>query len=188
MTHYNIDWVHGVFRVEETVVDKKKKGPKTEAGYRDVKILPPAYDALIAQKAYTFLEDEQVFHNPRTGQAWETSQQLRRTAGMHLLKKAGVRYRNPYQTCHTYASMLISRGETISWVSRQMGHEDVQTTLKCYTAWLPDTTAKGGYSTRIDWGKYLKEPSTGGSSCLFFRNGRLRQTTKDKGLRVAAKM
>ena len=52
-------------------------------------------------------------------------------------------------------SMLISQGENVLWVSKQMGHANMQVTLKRYTNWLPDTSAKGGYQTRRDWGAYL---------------------------------
>ena len=109
----DVDWIHGQIRVEETIVDKRRKGPKTDSGYREVSLLPPAETALVNQKQYTYLEGKQVFHNPRTGNAWETSQQLRRTAWALLLKRAGVRYRNPYQTRHTYASMILSKGESV---------------------------------------------------------------------------
>jgi integrase len=34
--------------------------------------------------------------------------------------------------------MMISKGENILWVSKQMGHKDVQVTLKRYTQWVPD--------------------------------------------------
>jgi len=98
-----------------------------------------------------------VFHNPLTNAPWETSQQLRRTAWMPLLKRAGVRYRNPYQTRHTYASMMISQGENIMWLSKQMGHADAEVTLRKYARWVPDTTTKGGYQTRHNWHAYLEE-------------------------------
>lgn len=129
----DVDWIHNTIYIKETIVDKKQKGPKTDAGYRTVMLLPPAKCALENQKHYTFLEDQQVFYNPPTRKAWETSQQLRRTAWTYLLKRAGVRYRNPYQTRHTYASMLISQGENVLWVSKQMGHANMQVTLKRYT-------------------------------------------------------
>ena len=154
----DVDWIHGLIRVEETIVDKEKKGPKTEAGYREVLLLQPALEALEAQKQHTFLADGRVFHNPRTNQPWETSQQLRRTAWMHLLKRAGVRYRNPYQTRHTYASMMISQGENIMWVSQQMGHASMEVTLKRYARWISDDSTRGGYRPRHDWSAHLSDP------------------------------
>lgn len=153
----DVDWAHGCVRVEETIVDKQTKGPKTVAGYRDVSLLPPALKALRDQKQFTFLENGRVFHNPATRRPWETSQQLRRTAWTPLLRRAGVRYRNPYQTRHTYASMMISKGELLMWLSQQMGHADAQVTLKRYARWMPDANAKGGYQTRHNWDAYLEE-------------------------------
>ena len=79
----DIDWVHHSLRVEETVVDKKTKGPKTFAGYREVLLLPQALEALNSQKEFTFLNQGRVFYRPGTKQPWESSQQLRQTADSH---------------------------------------------------------------------------------------------------------
>jgi integrase len=43
---------------------------------------------------------------------------------MLTLKKANIDYRNPYQTRHTYASQMLSRGENPMWVAHQLGHKD----------------------------------------------------------------
>ncbi|MEM9243698.1 MAG: tyrosine-type recombinase/integrase [Pseudomonadota bacterium] len=112
--------------------------------------------ALEGQRFHTFLSGHRVFHNPVSGNPWETSQQLRRTVWMRLLKQADVRYRNPYQTRHTYASMMLSQGENIMWLSKQMGHADAQVTLRKYARWLPDSRVKGGYQLHHDWQNYLE--------------------------------
>lgn len=151
----DIDWINGMLRVEETIVAKEAKGPKTEAGLRDVLLLPPALAALKAQRAFTFLQDDRVFYNPRTNQPWESSQQLRRIAWTPTLKKAGVRYRNPYQTRHTYASMMLSQGENIMWVSKQLGHVDIEMVMKTYGRWIPDQSAHSGYRPVHNWEVHL---------------------------------
>ncbi|KTC99204.1 Arm DNA-binding domain-containing protein [Legionella erythra] len=107
----DIDWENQLISIEETIVAKESKGPKTEAGKREVLLLPPALDALEKQKEFTYLKKGRVFYNPQSNKPWETSQQIRRTQWMPVLKKAGVRYRNTYQTRHTYASMMLSQGE-----------------------------------------------------------------------------
>lgn len=89
-------------------------------------LLRPAIEALKSQMNYTLGISKRVFHNPRTNQPWETYHQIRRTAWIHTIKRANVRYRNPYQTRHTYASMMLSSGENIMWVASQMGHVDVR--------------------------------------------------------------
>lgn len=50
--------------------------------------------------------------------------------GQRALRKAGVRYRYPYQMRHTFASQALSAGENAMWVARQMGHRDWTITAK----------------------------------------------------------
>lgn len=60
------------------------------------------------------------------------------------LKEADVKYRNPYQTRHTYASMMLSAEEPLLWVSHQMGHADVLVTAKKYARWIPESDPLAG--------------------------------------------
>ena len=152
----DIDWINGVVHVSRAVVKKQVKCTKTEAGERDVLLLPPAIMALKGQKPHTFMIGKRVFHNPRTNEPWETDHQIRRTAWIHTLKKAGVRYRNPYQTRHTYASMMLSGGENIMWVAGQMGHVDTEMVMKTYGKWIPDTRVKRGYQPINNWGHFIE--------------------------------
>ena len=151
----DIDWLNGIVRVSRAVVLKKEKGTKTKSGQRDVLLLPPALEALQNQKKFTYLEGARVFYNPRTNTAWETDGQIRKTCWTHILKKAGVRYRNPYQTRHTYASMMLSADENSLWVAKQMGHKDTEMIIKNYGRWIPDTSAIAGYTTVNDWSSPL---------------------------------
>ncbi|QPI52885.1 site-specific integrase [Massilia antarctica] len=146
----DIDWIHGQVRVQRAVVAKTEKGTKTEAGKRDVLMLPLARAALQAQKEHTFLIGGRVFHNPRTCTPWETDAQIRKTCWTAILKKAGVRYRNPYQTRHTYASRMLSAGENPWWVAKQMGHVDVEMVFRHYGKWMPNKDS-GQYKPVNDW-------------------------------------
>ena len=151
----DIDLINDVIHVTRAVVKKQVKGTKTSAGTRAVMLLPPAIAALSAQKQFTFNIGKRVFHNPRTNQPWETDHQIRRTAWIHTIKKAGVRYRNPYQTRHTYASMMLSGGENIMWVASQMGHVDTEMVMRTYGKWIPDNSLKVGYRPVKDWNEYI---------------------------------
>ena len=141
----DIDFVNNKIMVSRAVVEKTEKGTKTAAGTREVMLWPLALAALIAQKEHTFIEGKRVFYNPRTKSPWETDAQIRKTLWTHVLKKAGVRYRNPYQTRHTFASTLLSRGENIWWLSQQMGHVDAEMITRNYGKWIPDSSKKNGY-------------------------------------------
>lgn len=147
----DIDWLKGIVRVSRAVVLKQEKGTKTKSGSRDVLLLPPALEALKNQKPFTYLEGKRVFYNPRTNTPWETDGQIRKTCWTHILKKIGIRYRNPYQTRHTYASMMLSAGENPLWVAKQMGHKDTEMIIKHYGRWIPDRSIAAGYKPVNEW-------------------------------------
>jgi len=132
-----VDWVHTCARVDLNRVAKVDKAPKTEAGIRDVELNEPAIAALTAQKEATFLANGRVFLNPRTGEAWDTDAQLRKTFWEPLCKRAGVRYRNPYQVRHTYASAALTAGANPFWLANQLGHVDGEMVFKIYGKWIP---------------------------------------------------
>jgi len=147
----DVDWVNGKVRVRRALVCGQIKAPKTAAGERDVLLLPPALAALKAQKEFTFLADYRVFHYPKWDKPWASYQQVCKGTWTPLLKRAGVRYRYPYQTRHTYASMLLSAGENMLWVANQMGHVNTEMVIKNYAKWLPDSGVKAGYQLVGDW-------------------------------------
>lgn len=87
---------------------------------------------------------EEVFQNPRLERRWEGDQPIRKTLWKGVLRSAGVRYRNPYQTRHTYASMMLSAGEHPMWVAKQMGHADWTMIARVYGRWMPDADQAAG--------------------------------------------
>lgn len=117
---------------------------KTSAGRRSVKLLRPALKALEAQKAHTFLANREIFQNPRTLERWTGDQPIRKTMWTPAMKKSGVRYRRPYQTRHTYASMMLSAGEHPMWVAKQMGHNDWTMIARVYGRWMPSSSEAAG--------------------------------------------
>jgi integrase len=60
------------------------------------------------------------------------------------LRKAGIRYRNPYQTRHTYDSLMLSAGELLPWISSQMGHSTTAQTTKAYARYIDDSLTDAG--------------------------------------------
>lgn len=144
----DIDFVGGTVRVRRAITRESKgvaEYPKTDAGRRDVKLLAPALAALNAQKSLTFLAqaDGPVFINPTTRERYAGSHQIYRV-WQTALKRAGVRYRRPYQTRHTYASMMLSAGEHPMWVAKQMGHADWTMIARVYGRWMPSADDSSG--------------------------------------------
>jgi integrase len=142
----DIDFEKGVIHVQraKTQYAKQAETTKTKAGTRQVKILPPALEALNAQKAHTFLKCAQVFINPITDKPFVGDQAIRKSLWQPALKKAGVTYRRPYQTRHTYASMMLSAGEPLAWVSKQLGHSNVLMTAQVYATYIQDSQPDAG--------------------------------------------
>lgn len=143
----DIDFVRGYVCVNKALTQyaKTAETTKTRAGAREIKILAPAMQALNAQKLLTFLRpDGRIFLNPRTGMPWIGDQAIRKTLWQPALKRAGVRYRRPYQTRHTYASMMLSAGESPMWVAQQMGHSSWLMIGRIYGRWIPDAAPEAG--------------------------------------------
>ncbi len=110
--------------VKRAHVRGQLKDTKTKSGKREVVLQPQARESLLNQQAFTGKQNETVFHNPHTNQPWKNDQPIRKSTWIPALKKAGIKYRNPYQTRHTFASMMLSTGEHYMWVAQQMGHKD----------------------------------------------------------------
>lgn len=50
----------------------------------------------------------------------------------------------PHSLRHTYASLLLQRGESLLYVSRQLGHASIKLTADLYGRWLPIYSTRGG--------------------------------------------
>jgi integrase len=50
----------------------------------------------------------------------------------HAVERAGVEYRNPHTTRHTYATTWLRAGGRLETLSKQMGHASIKTTADLY--------------------------------------------------------
>jgi integrase len=142
----DVDEERGELRVMRAVTQDSSQveTTKTVSGRRTVRLLGPAMAALNDQKQYTALLGAYIFHNPRTNEPWEGDGPIRKTLWQPALRKSKVRYRRPYQTRHTYASMMLSAGEHPMWVAQQMGHSDWGMIRRIYGKWMPDASPDAG--------------------------------------------
>ena len=132
----DIDWLKCKISVERArVVGITNDDTKTEAGRRKVDMLQGAFDALKNQQRFTALAAGVIFHDPGRNAGWDTNKAIRARWKI-TLRKAGVRYRNPYQTRHTYASTLLSAGVNPLYVAKQMGHRNTEMINRHYGRWL----------------------------------------------------
>ena len=137
----DIDFDKNVINIRRAKVENEIKTTKTKAGIRKIIMLPKAKAALLNQLTYTD-GSEFVFHNPNTNKAWSCSNIVGQ-AWRKVLIKTIIKYRNPYQMRHTYASTLLSNGENIFWLATQMGHENTEMLFKHYGKWIPEKDNNG---------------------------------------------
>lgn len=140
----DIDWMQNEIRIQRAVRSKRTKVPKTRAGIRAVVLLAPAREALERQRKHSQLANGAVFLNPRTGAPWVGDNAIRTTAWRRTLSAAKVRYRGPNQLRHTYASWMLSAGESPMWVAKQMGHKDWGMIRRIYGRWIPSVDPEAG--------------------------------------------
>jgi integrase len=145
-----VDFIGCTVLIDQVIVDASPnqfQPPKSQASFRTVDLVGPAMQCLKAYKEYSFLKgvepNDIVFMNPLTSQPWSTTNKIR-AQWKQALKKAGVRYRVPYQTRHTYASTMLAVGEDLTYIAKQMGHADSSTTLKYYARFIQQTGVKHG--------------------------------------------
>ena len=149
----NIDSVRGAVWVEDNIVSAGKgegtveKDTKTGNG-REVPLLPAAVEAINAMRPISKLVGPYVFLHPVTQTRWRDDQQLRKGSWTAALLRAEVRYRNPYQTRHTFASRLLMSGEPELLVANLLGHASTEMVRRHYGRYIKQT---GGVILRGDY-------------------------------------
>lgn len=117
------------------VVDRMEEETKT-ARERTVMLNSRALESLKRQKKWTFFaEHNRVFVDPGTGTPWAYEQNYRKRYWMKTLKALGIRYRRPYNTRHTYATMGLMNGVNPAFMAKQLGH-GMDVFLNDYARWI----------------------------------------------------
>lgn len=114
-----VSFVTSTLSVRQGRVLGKDKDPKTEAAIRDVDITPGMERALKKQKTFSYLAQSYVFVT-ETGAPLDINN-FRRLVWEPALRKAGLKYRYPYQARHTFATRMIGERRDPLWIANQMG-------------------------------------------------------------------
>lgn len=152
-----IDLEAGIIRFRRGQVRGHYKVTKTRRSNRELKLLKPAHDALLAQAKLTAhltpievdVTDRDnrtvrkqrlrfVFHKTSTRAAWTSSDVLLKNWWVGRLAAVGVRYRSPNNCRHTFASQILSTGVApVEWVAEYMGHTTTSMIHRHYGTWIP---------------------------------------------------
>ncbi len=108
--------------------------PKTESSNRDIQMSPQLVKALKNHMEKRGESARFLFTNSADGpvdysnfaKKWRKVQE-----GL------GITPRSPHNTRHTFATLMISRGENIAFVSKILGHSSIKVTVDTYFKWIP---------------------------------------------------
>lgn len=132
----DVDLSKGIAHIRVNITGGKEKEPKTRGSIRTVELHVNAIKVLNEIKTSYFYDTYRVFIDPKTRKAYKYCDGLRKYVWKPALNLAQVPYRYPYQTRHTYASMMLSSGKNPMWVANQMGHADWGMIRKVYGRWI----------------------------------------------------
>lgn len=125
----DVDFDNEIIKVRRTRILGKNGPPKKKASIRDVEMLLGVKDFFQAQFELTSNNSNgDVFLNSSNEPFY--SHDVIAKQFKSLLDKKDKRYL--YQLRHSFATMMISEGEDILWVSKMLGHKSSDITLKAY--------------------------------------------------------
>lgn len=136
LRYYNIDLKNRIITVNRTRNKGIETIPKTLSSFRDVEILNVLLPYLKNHiKKYKQSEDDYLFLT-RKGSPYYSTTRISEIYWKKILIDLNLKYRTPYQMRHTFASMMISSGEDILWVSSMLGHKNANITLEAYAKYI----------------------------------------------------
>lgn len=105
--------------------------PKNKPSIRQIDLLEPVEKILKELKASEPANKKMIFLSiPKRTQDFQQ-------AFKKLLKALNLKERKLYTTRHTFASLMLSQGEEAMWVSKTLGHKDLNTTYSAYSHYIP---------------------------------------------------
>lgn len=134
-----------IIRIRRSIRQGVESLPKTKNSIRDVEIIDVLYPYIVKHRE---MVDSTYLFETRYGKPFTTSSKISLCYWKPTLEKLGIEYRNLYQMRHTFASMMISNGEDILWVSHMLGHKDSSMTLQVYSRYVkPKERQRGQFLT-----------------------------------------
>nr|VVV06362.1 Putative defective protein IntQ [Aliivibrio wodanis] len=137
-----VDLVNKTITVSQSYVRGEVSGLKTTGSYRVIHLIDRIVDALKVHKRTAYMKDKFVFTNSKRKPL--NYQVVSRSVWYPALVKAKLRPRNPYQTRHSFATLLLASGESPEWIANQMGHTTTTMLFRVYSRYVPNLTRRDG--------------------------------------------
>ena len=131
MTFNDLDFQNKEIRINKTLSELGVlDSPKTKSSNRTIDMLDIVYNELI-KLDYTDI-NQNIF---------SLSRAVIRLKFNDLQRSLGFKIHKLYDTRHSFASVMLSRGEEPMWVGcKMMGHKNLNETYRSYAKYLPKDT------------------------------------------------
>ena len=137
----DVDFNNKTIHVQRSNKDTGDIGSPKNGKTRKVDMLPPVEEALREQFKLTGLNNGYIFLT-KDNERYKTYETFN-THWKNLLIRTGYDHRRFYQTRHTFACIMLQKGEKLAWVSKIMlGHSEQSTTLRFYADYIPDSNER----------------------------------------------
>jgi len=138
-----VDLERNVILVRETFsAGETEENAKSEHSIRDIPLLPPVREVLLARHASRPKGAVYVFASARGGPI--DAKNFTNRVFYPLLDRLGISRRRPYQTRHTTATLLLAAGENPEWIARFLGHANTEMLFTVYSRYVPNLTRRDG--------------------------------------------
>jgi integrase len=140
----DVDFKNKILHVQRNVTRGRVTTPKSQSGRRSVRMTSQLINEL--ESLLTVRKQEKlkrgwddmpgwVFCND-SGGFLDYGNFLHRTWNRSM-EKSGLLRRTPHDMRHTYATLRLSKGDSLAEVSKEMGHSSSDITYRTYYKWLP---------------------------------------------------
>ncbi len=129
-----VDLASGYFQVQETRVRGEHRERTKTNRVRQVLMNSRARAAIERQRAHSQAAGGYVWTMP-DGEPIPGEYTLQRRWWASSLKRLGIRYRQPYNLRHTYATTLLMAGVNPAFAAQQLGHS-IELFLNTYSRWI----------------------------------------------------
>ena len=139
---HHVDFKRKILLIRQGFVNGRLTLLKTRGSKRDVDMLPSVQKALEKHREETQGKGLYVFSNLEGGPLHRDN--IRNRIWNPALAWAGLRHRNPYQTRHTFASLMLQQGEDPAWVARMLGHTTTRMLYERYARFIRNRKMQDG--------------------------------------------